>query len=116
MNVVVGDDDVLRATPVPGTVDQIDAQLSEKGAIKLQTVTDRMVYGRDRLALIVEARLVSNPVVIAPLGSSFRITGLKDLDANGLADLARRIAGGSSSKKNEIIVQSVPTTSKNEEQ
>ncbi len=88
---VISDQDVETAVAeLPG---EIGVKLKPAGAGKLKAVTGRMIPGRDRLAIIVEGRLISAPVVQSALGGSFQISGLTDFDAEGLDDLARKMSG-----------------------
>ncbi len=90
---VLGDDDVKEAWPDPTFDGQITVKLNEDGGKKLKQATARMQHGRDRLAIIVDGRLISAPVVQATLGSSFVISGFKDMEFRGLDDLARKMSG-----------------------
>jgi outer membrane protein assembly factor BamE (lipoprotein component of BamABCDE complex) len=90
---VLGDADVKEAWPDPTFDGQITVKLNEDGGKKLKQATARMQHGRDRLAIIVDGRLISAPVVQATLGSSFVISGFKDMEFRGLDDLARKMSG-----------------------
>jgi len=74
-----------------------------------------MDHGTDRLALIIEGKLVTAPVIQGPLGSAFEITGLWDLGRRELHNLARRMSGRSllpegEEEKSVPAVKSVPYT------
>ena len=90
---VLGDADVEEAWLDPAFGGQISVKLNEGGGKKLKETTAKMRHGRDRLAIIVDGRLVSAPVVQATLGSTFVISGLQDLEFRDLDDLTRRISG-----------------------
>jgi outer membrane protein assembly factor BamE (lipoprotein component of BamABCDE complex) len=90
---VVGDADVKEAWPDPSDGGQIIVKLNDAGGKKLRDITARMKHGQDRLALIVDGRLISAPVVQATLDSSFVISGFKDKQLRDLDDLARKMSG-----------------------
>lgn len=89
---VLGDSDVEEALPGPAFGGQISVKLNEGGGKKFKETTARMRHGRDRLAIIVDGRLISAPVVQETLGSSFVIT-FQGLELADLDDLARRLSG-----------------------
>jgi hypothetical protein len=72
---------------------QISVQLNDEGGKKLRAATERMRRGVDRLAIIVEGRLITAPIVHVPLDSSFIISGFRDLDLRKLIELAAKISG-----------------------
>jgi len=91
---IIGDADVEEAHPSLETEAAIDVTLTEAGGKKMKEATRVMRAGEDRLAIIVEGRLDSAPVLNqVPLGRTFVIEGLRDLDAKGLDDLARKMSG-----------------------
>jgi len=91
---VIGDADVKEARPSSITEAAIDMTLTEAGGKKMKEATKVMRPGVDRLAIIVEGRLVSAPVLNqVPLGRTFVIEGMRDLDAKGLDDLACKMSG-----------------------
>jgi preprotein translocase subunit SecD len=90
---VLGDSDVKQAWPQHAFDGQICVELNEEGGKKLKETTARMRYGRDRLAIIVDGRLISAPTVQTTLGSAFVIDGFHDMEFRGLDDLARKMSG-----------------------
>lgn len=88
---VVGDADVARASVSPGH--EIAVELTPEGAKKMAKASGTMIHGRDRLAVIVDGKLIMAPVVQSKLGGNFVISGLRELDARGLENLARRMSG-----------------------
>ena len=90
---VLGDADVNEAWPDPTNGGRIIVKLNEEGGKKLRETTARMQHGRDRLAIIVDGRLISAPVVQGTLDSSFVISGFEDLAFRALDDLARKMSG-----------------------
>lgn len=90
---VIGDADVRQAVPNFGLDNDFYVELTDKGAGKLKKVTERMIFGRDRLAIIVGERLVYAPVVRSPLGGEFVISGLDDRTPREIDDLARKMSG-----------------------
>jgi hypothetical protein len=89
---VIGDGDVEEAWPDPAFGGQISVKLNKDGGEKLKQTTAGMQHGRDRLAIIVDGRLISAPVVQSTLGSSFVISGFKDMEFNDLHNLARKMS------------------------
>lgn len=90
---VLVDTDVEQAWPGVTSGGQIFVKLNEDGGKKLRQITAGMQHGRDRLAIIVDGKLISAPVVHATLDSSFVISGFKDMEWSELDDLARRMSG-----------------------
>lgn len=90
---IIGDSDVMQALPDLVSGGQISVKLNVDGGKKLKQATARMQHGRDRLALIVDGRVISAPVVQATLGSSFMINGFKDMEFNDLDALAGSMSG-----------------------
>jgi hypothetical protein len=83
-------------------------KLNEPGGRKLRETTARMRHGQDRLAIIIDGRLVSAPIIQATLGSSFVISGLKDLDARELNELAGKMSGRSTDPDGKVLVPEPP--------
>lgn len=71
----------------------INVRLTEAGAEKMREATSRMRLVRDRLAIIVEGKLISAPVVYSVLGSSAQISGMQDFGQDRLNALARQMSG-----------------------
>jgi hypothetical protein len=92
--VVVSDADVAQAWVYRGQA--IGVKLKPEGARKMVQATRNMNPRQDRLAVIVDGKLVSAPRVLEPpLRASFQID-MDDLDERALEELARRIAGRAS--------------------
>lgn len=92
---VLGDADIEQAWPDPTHGNQIQVKLNEEGGRKLKEATAKMRHGQDRLAIIVDGRLVYAPVIQTTIGSSFVISGLKDLSPDELDGLARKMSRNS---------------------
>ncbi|MEO5913402.1 MAG: hypothetical protein ABIS50_04160 [Luteolibacter sp.] len=90
---VLGDADVKLAVPNYGLDNGFYVELTDNGARKLKEATGKMIYGKDRLAIIVAGQLISAPVVQAPLGGEFMISGLEDRGPREIDDLARKMSG-----------------------
>jgi hypothetical protein len=88
--VIVADQDIKTAS---ATREGVHVDLNEAGTAKLVQATENMIPGRQRLAVIVEGRLVSAPVIMSRLGGSFEISGLRGLGEKRLDDLARKMSG-----------------------
>jgi hypothetical protein len=72
---------------------EIHVRLNDEGAQKLKTVTERLRKKGDRLAIVVEGRLITAPTVLATLDSDFVISGFDNLDLRELDALARKMSG-----------------------
>ena len=91
---IVTDKEVKSAIPSMLIDKAIDVQLTEKGTAAMIAATTPMRPGMDRMAVIVEGKLHSAPVVNSvPLGASFIIQGLDEYDDRQLSNLARGIMG-----------------------
>ncbi len=71
----------------------IAIRLKPEGAKKMEAVTGKLKLGVERLALIVDGKLESAPVVHGRLGAQFIIEGFDDLTDQQMKELARKIAG-----------------------
>ncbi|MCU0795514.1 MAG: hypothetical protein MUF31_06210 [Akkermansiaceae bacterium] len=85
--------DVENAWATEGFGGEISVRLTEAGGKKLKASTEKMRHGQDRLALVIDGKLFSAPIVQAALGSNFSISGSRDMDFPALQSLADRIAG-----------------------
>jgi len=87
----ISDGDVQSAEAAAEGV--IHVKLSEAGAEKMKEVTGRMLPGRSRIAVIVDGKVMTAPVVQSvPLGGSFQIEGFKDKTGEELRALVRKIS------------------------
>ena len=89
---VLGDADVEMAQ-AHSTGNRIHVWLNEAGGKKLKATTAKMRPGQDRLAIIVDGRLISAPFIQGTLDSQFVISGFRDMELRDLDDLARKISG-----------------------
>ena len=55
---------------------QLDVELSEDGAKKMFTLTKNMQHGRDRLAIVLDGKVLSAPTVQSALSKNFQISGM----------------------------------------
>lgn len=55
---------------------QLQIELNREGAEKMLQLTKQMAHGRDRLAIILDDKVMSAPVVQSPLRKTFQVTGL----------------------------------------
>lgn len=91
---VVTDKDVKEAWPGPPREAGISVTLNEAGAAKMAAATSGMEPGRDRMAMIIDGKVISAPVIRSvPLGASMTVSGFDDLDREGLRALAAKISG-----------------------
>ena len=88
---LLSDSDVKRAVPNYGLDNVFYVELTNDGSRKLKEATENMIYGRDRLAIVIGGRLTSAPVVQAPLGRELVISNLGN--PREVDDLARKMSG-----------------------
>lgn len=86
--------DVKSATRYPGDEDTLAITLTEEGGKKLGAATTDS-YGRMRLAILIDDKVVSAPVVMAKLGTDFIVSGLHEYPDEDLDLLGWRIEGKS---------------------
>ena len=61
-------------------------ELNEEGSKRMFATTGAMNHGRDRLAIVLDGKVLSAPVVQAPLSKRFQITGMNNVqEAKALA-------------------------------
>lgn len=91
---IITEKDVKTASPSISQEKTIEINLTDDGTAAMIAATTPMRPGVDRMAIIVEGKLHSAPVLRSvPLGKSFIIEGLADYDDRQLANLARGIMG-----------------------
>ncbi len=74
---IITEADVSFAVPSPSREDSVDVTLSNAGGEKMSEATKVMRPGIDRIAIIVNGKISSAPVVQSvPLGKNFQISGL----------------------------------------
>jgi len=65
---------------------QLDVELNAEGAAKMFKTTQKMKHGRDRLAIVLDGKVLSAPVVQSTLSKKFQISGMGDAkEAKALA-------------------------------
>lgn len=57
---------------------KLTVKLNKAGADKMFAATNKMAHGMDRLAIILDGKILSAPVVQDSLGAQFEISGMKD--------------------------------------
>ena len=68
---------IVRATPDPMGGGRVDITLNGEGEDKMIALTSPMTEGRDKIAIVLDGKCISAPVVQqVPLGKQFQITGL----------------------------------------
>jgi len=68
---------IVRATPDPMGGGRVDITLNGEGEDKMIALTSPMAEGRDKIAIVLDGKCISAPVVQqVPLGKQFQITGL----------------------------------------
>ncbi len=78
---IVTENDVALALPSPSRKDSIDVTLTAEGGEKMRVATATMRPGEDRLAIILNGKVNTAPVLQSvPLGKNFIITGLLQED------------------------------------
>ena len=86
--VALGGSNVKQAYPDPNDSNVVDILLDSEGADKMIALTKNMAKGQDRIAIVLDGKVISAPVVQSvPLGSRFTISGLYEPgEARELAD------------------------------
>ncbi len=75
----LGGADIARANPSPGRSDTIDITLNGPGTDKMINLTKDMRPNIDRIAIVLDGKVLSAPVVVStPLGKQFVINGLTE--------------------------------------
>lgn len=83
--------DVATASPSLSREDSVSVSLTEEGGKKMFEATKEMRHGIDRIAIIVDGKLISAPIVNDTLGKNFEISELNDPDEP--KKLAARMSG-----------------------
>ena len=87
---VITEADIEQARPQPsGSQWEVQITLTEDGGRQMEKATEKLKFGNDRLAVIVEGRVQMAPVVNSALGKKLVITGQNSLQE--AADLARKL-------------------------
>lgn len=97
--------DIESVTVSPVQPDAVSVTLSPEGTRKMIEVTTPMRPGIDRIAIVVDGKVLSAPVLNAvPLGKNFIIEGLKEKDEP--YTLAGRLMGKSAEEiKREVVIE-----------
>lgn len=65
---------------------KLTVELNAEGSNKMLELTSKMEHGVDRLAIVLDDKVLSAPVVQSTLGKNFEISGMKDaVEAKGIA-------------------------------
>lgn len=65
---------------------KLTVELNTEGSNKMLDITSKMTHGVDRLAIVLDDKVLSAPVVQSTLGKNFEISGMKDaVEAKGIA-------------------------------
>ena len=89
---VVTSKDVLKTYTEVHEGGGITLKLTKAGGDKMFAATGKMKLGVDRMAIIIDGKIISAPVVQARLNRYILISGLGDMGYNERAKIARRIA------------------------
>jgi len=85
---------------------QLDVQLNKEGATKMFDLTKKMNHGRDRLAIVLDGKVLSAPTVQSSLSQKFQISGM------GTAKEAKALAAALLNPlKNGLVVEEERTMS-----
>ncbi len=69
--------DIISAQELPDPYEgQLDVELDDQGAAKMFKTTSQMNHGRDRLAIVLDGKVMSAPVVQSALSKKFQVSGL----------------------------------------
>ncbi|MBX3743269.1 MAG: protein translocase subunit SecD [Akkermansiaceae bacterium] len=74
----LGGSDIVQAYPSPQQNDAVAVTLSSEGADKMFNLTRNMRLGADRIAVVLDGKVLNAPVVQAILSKDFVISGLHD--------------------------------------
>jgi SecD/SecF fusion protein len=74
----LGGSDIVQAYPSPQQNDAVAVTLSSDGADKMLKLTQHMRLGVDRIAVVMDGKVLNAPVVQAVLSKNFVISGLHD--------------------------------------
>lgn len=101
-NAIITEADIAQAMPSPSRADSVDISLSAEGTDKMIAATGVMRPGIDRIAILVDGKILSAPVVQSvPLGRNFVINGLDG--KNETMKLAARLSGKSEDEITEEL-------------
>jgi len=85
---------------------QLDVELNNEGATKMFDLTKKMQHGHDRLAIVLDGKVLSAPVVQSTLSKKFQISGM------GSAKEAKALAAALLNPlKNPLVVEEERTMS-----
>ena len=85
---------------------QLDVELNDEGAQKMFDLTKKMQHGNDRLAIVLDGKVLSAPVVQSSLSKKFQISGM------GTAKEAKALAAALLNPlKNPLVVEEERTMS-----
>ena len=75
----LGGSDIARANPSPSRPDSVDIMLNAEGTDKMIALTKNMQPKVDRIAIVLDGKVLSAPVVhTVPLGKDFVVNGLNE--------------------------------------
>ncbi len=97
--VIVSEAEIQEASEGFGNQRNILIELNKAGVKKIGEATKDMKPGFDRLALIVDGKIKSAPVVMGELGASIMISGLESYDDRQFQDLLKRLNGEPAAEK-----------------
>ena len=83
--------DVATAQQNPARKDCVAVSLTDEGAKKMFQASKEMRHGVDRIAIMVDGKFISAPIVNDTLGKNIEISGLNDPDE--ATKLAARMSG-----------------------
>ena len=88
---IVSSADVVEAYAQMRPEGGIFIRLSAAAAERMFKATKNMKHGKDRMAMIIDGKVIHAPVVQSSIGASFEVTGFDKLGYNERAAIARRI-------------------------
>jgi hypothetical protein len=96
--------DVKSATRSPHQSDTLEVALTDQGGLKLSAATED-AHGDMRIAIFIDDKVVSAPVVNMKLGRNFVIEGLKEFPEEDLDIFGWRIQGKSDEEMAKLLRQ-----------
>jgi SecD/SecF fusion protein len=103
----IGSSDIELAVPSPQQVDAVNITLNRQGTDRMIAFTKNLRPGVDRIAIVIDGKIISAPVVNqVPLGKHFIVEGLrKPGEAQELADALN------SPLQSALVIEELPAAS-----
>lgn len=97
-HVIISEKDIEIAQKSPGNDQEIAVRLTKAGGKKFSEATSKMRRFQDRMALIINGKLVAAPVIMGTLQRDFVLSGLGHLEATEFEKLLKNLNNKSPEK------------------